>query len=62
MPLDENSDQRLSSSGLSFVKRMARSRRMEVQDQVLGTQKGAADFVARKVEPAVLRERHLASW
>lgn len=30
--------------------------------QVLGTQEGASDFVARKVELAMPGEGHLASW
>lgn len=51
-----DSIQRASPSGLRFVKRVARPRRMGIPDQVIDTLEGTGDFVARKGEQAVLRE------
>lgn len=51
-----DSVQRASPSGFRIVKKMARSRGMGIPDQVIDTQEGTGDLVARKSEQAVSRE------
>lgn len=51
-----DSVQRASPSRFRFVKKMARSRGMGTPDQVIDTQEGTGDLVARKGEQAVSRD------